>query len=141
MTSDTSLIGNYVVTTEAFTPQGVATGQTSTFNVEYVDPCSIATLTFNPGFISQQPIEYGVNDPADVEIFSDTMISSSVPAGLDCGDIILTVTDRDGTPIDPAVWSWDPLTQAFTTETSDAAYYLGEGITHPFRIEARYESF
>ena len=69
------------------------------------------------------------------------MISSSAPAGTNCGDIILTVTDRDGTPIDPAVWSWDPVTQAFTTETSDTSYYLGEDVPYPFRIEARYEAY
>jgi len=56
VTSNVDLEGNYVVTTEAYTPSGVPTGVTSNFNIEYKNRCELATFTFLPGFISENPI-------------------------------------------------------------------------------------
>ena len=68
------MAGTYTVTTTAVTPQGLITTISHDFTVEFLDPCTLAIFRFAPGFLSADPIEYRVRDPAHLETFSDTFI-------------------------------------------------------------------
>ena len=78
------------------------------FDVEFVDPCLQATFTILPSIVSDNPILYRIGNPAHTETFLDSMVVSSEKTA-DCGDIEFILTNQDGTPVDPAVWTWDPI--------------------------------
>ena len=127
------MLGTYTVTTKALTPSGAPSTISHDFTVEFLDPCTLATFTFAPGFLEVDPIEYQINSPALSTTFLDSMIISSETI-VECGEIELTLTNLDGTLIDPAVWSWDSNTQTLKTETDDASYYKTDESPYPFLI-------
>ena len=130
------MAGVYKITTTAVTPNGKMSPLTFSFNVEFIDPCVKAALTILPTVVSNNPIVYRIGDPTHVETFLDSLVVSSEKTA-NCGDIQFTLTNKDGTPIDPAVWNWNPITQTFATQTNNVNYY-NNGVPYPFKLSAKY---
>lgn len=86
--------------------------------------------------MTSDPITYQTGQTASSETFEDFYVTSSV-TNIDCGDIEFTVTNLDGTPIDPNAFTYNPVTQKFSVQTNDYQYYL-DGPTYPFRVQAKY---
>ncbi len=103
------MAGVYKITTTAVTPNGKMSPLTFSFNVEFIDPCVKAALTILPTVVSNNPILYRITDPTQVETFLDSLVVSNETIAI-CPDIIFMITKKDGTPIDPAVWTWNPIT-------------------------------
>lgn len=104
-TSEITKAGIYTVETRAVTPFGADTGIGNSFSVTIMDPCVLATLTFDATIVPT-PYEYLLQAPADVQtILSSNVLSSETL--VTCPLVELLVVRDDLSPIDAAVFTFD----------------------------------
>ena len=105
-TSDTSFTGVYTITVTAVSPTGQVSGTSFSFEVTLVNPCLAATLTINESIFQANPIVYELASEADVVTLLDEHVSSDEPSDI-CPDIVFQITNRDGSPTDASVFTYD----------------------------------
>lgn len=125
-------MGTYTVTISAVTPLGVDTGISFSFDVEFQDPCALATLTIDPATLTANPYTYVIDATADVQTFLDAHVSSSETTAPCPATFTFTVTNRDGSPFDTSLFTWDGAADTFTTFTNTFAYQINS----PYELTA-----
>ena len=121
--SNNALEATYTVTITCLTPLGADVGSSFSFDVEFQDPCRLATLTIDQTTLTAVSYTYVIDAAADVQTFLDTKVSSTDSSGICPTDYVFTITKRDGTAFDTSLFTWDAAAQSFSTSTSDFNYY------------------
>ena len=107
-TADLAVIGTYTVTTTCMTHNGSDSGVSFDFQIDVQqDPCLLATLTIDPSTLTSNPYTYVIDDPADVQTFNDSAVSSSETVHPCPTDFEFTIMNRDGSAFDTNLFTWD----------------------------------
>ena len=107
------------------------------FTVTLEDTCATTTLSIDPTVLLSLNLDYIVGQGPRTGTLDDSFVSASPTPLTACPDIIFSFDDRAGGPIDGSVFTYDPVTQDYTAETSDI---MRDGI-YLMRLIANYDGY
>ena len=79
------------------------------FVITFVDPCFVALLSINPSTLTSNPYTYTIDAAANVQTFSDLLVTSTESAANCPTDFTFTITKRDGDPFDANIFTWNSV--------------------------------
>ena len=80
-------------------------------------------MSINASTLSSNPYTYVIDETVNVQTFLDNKVSSTEISGICPTDFTFTINKRDGTAIDPGIFTWNTVAQTLSTYTNDFSYY------------------
>ena len=89
------------------------------FTVHLADPCDSATITIASFVIGTNPINYHLFYPMKIDQLMSAAVSSDANPSASCPGFEIAIIYANGSPIDPTVFSYDPVTEQLETFSQD----------------------